>query len=201
MLREGDEPGYCTLLLSGFMGRVKDLRDGGRQINALHLPGDFLDLHSLPLKRLDHDIISITASKILIAPHDRLRRVTERLPHLTRLLWLVSALDSAVHREWALSLGRRAAIARVAHLLCELQLRLQVVGMAEGDSYDLPLTQTEMSECLGLTPVHVNRTLRALRELKLADVHNKRVTLHDQPGLARIAEFDPSYLLLDRQPR
>jgi CRP-like cAMP-binding protein len=201
IIRAGETLSSSTLLLDGLMCRYKDLRGGQRQITELHVAGDFVDLHSFTLKRLDHNIMTLTPCRIALVPHVRLEDITERFPHLTRVYWFMTNLDAAIHREWELSLGRRSALARVAHLFCELHVRYGVVGMVEGDSYTLPLTQTELAECLGLTPVHVNRTLKALRERGLVEFRGKKVAIHDRAGLMRVAEFDPDYLYLERRPR
>ena len=199
------EPGVdvtaSTLLLEGLMCRYRDLRDGQRQITGLHVPGDFLDLHSLTLKHLDHGVLALTPCSAAIMPHDRLVAISETFPHLTRLFWLMTNLDAAIHREWAVSLGRRPAIARLAHLFCELKVRFGVVGMADADGYPLALTQAELGECLGLTTVHVNRMLCNLRERGLAEFRGSRVVIHDFDGLARVADFDPAYLYVEKRAR
>jgi CRP-like cAMP-binding protein len=192
---------HSTLLLDGLMCRYKDLKNGQRQVTELHVAGDFADLHSFTLKRLDHSIMTLTPCRVAIMPHDNLRRITEELPHLTRLYWFGTNLDAAIHREWEVSLGRRSAISRVAHLFCELEVRLGLVGLTEGDSYALSLTQTDLAECLGLTSVHVNRTLKELRERGLMEFRSGRVVIHELEGLRRTAEFDPAYLYLERRPR
>jgi CRP-like cAMP-binding protein len=190
-----------TVLIDGLMCRYKDLGNGERQITELHVPGDFVDLHSFPLKRLDHNVMSLVPSRIALVPHDRILAITETQPHLTRLLWFMTTLDAAIHREWQLSLGRRTSLARVAHVLCELQMRLDIVGLAEGMTYRLPLTQVDLAECLGLTPIHVNRTLRELRSQGLVTFRSKLVSIDNYGGLKRIAEFNPDYLYLDKRPR
>jgi CRP-like cAMP-binding protein len=195
----GKEIAFSTLLLEGLMARYKDLSQGQRQITELHVPGDFADLHSFSLKRLDHSIMTLTPCRILKFPHDRLTTITERFPHLTRVLWFLTNLDACIHREWEVSLGRRTAIARLAHLFCELRARLEVVGLADGGRYALPITQAEVAECMGLTSVHVNRVLKELREAGLVDFKSGRVTIHDMDALARVAEFTPAYLYLDRR--
>ncbi len=201
IIRAGEELHSSTLLLDGLLCRYKDLRDGSRQICELHVAGDFADLHSFTLKRLDHNIMTLTPCRIALAPHARLEAITRDFPHLTRLLWFSTNLDAAIHREWMLSLGRRTALARVAHFFCEMQVRLGLVGLADADGYALALTQTDLSECLGLTPVHVNRTLRQLREKSLVEFRRGRVTIGDQDALRRVAEFDPAYLHLERRDR
>ena len=199
--RAGEPLTASTLMLDGLLCRYKDLRDGQRQITALHVPGDFADLHGFTLKRLDHNIMALTPCRIALAPHDRLNALSRDHPHLARLYWFLTNLDAAIHREWVLSLGLRTAASRIAHLLCELHVRLGLVGLTENTSYGLGLTQTDLAESLGLTPVHVNRSLRRLREHGLVEFRSGRVTIHDLPGLERIAEFDPAYLYLDRWPR
>ena len=195
-IHRGVELHHSTLVLDGWACRFRDLRNGQRQITELHVAGDFADLHSFTLKRLDHDVMALTALQVALVPHERLRAITERFPHLTRVYWFATNLDAAIHREWMLSLGRRPAVARLAALLCELCVRLEIVGRADIAGYALPLTQTDLAESLGLTNVHVNRTLGGLRAMGLVDVQNGRVTIHDWPGLTRVGEFDPSYLYL-----
>jgi CRP-like cAMP-binding protein len=201
IIRANEELGESTLLLDGLMSRYKDLRNGQRQVTELHVPGDFADLHSFTLKRLDHDVMTLTPCRVVTMPHENLKRITEEHPHLTRVYWFSTNLDAAIHREWEVSLGRRTAIARTANLFCELYMRLGIVGMTEGDSYRLDLTQLELSECLGLTSVHVNRVLRDLREQGAVEFRSGRVMIQNLALLRQIAEFDPSYLYLERRSR
>ena len=200
-VRAGEDQSHSLVLLEGLMCRFKDLHDGERQICALHVPGDAPDLHSFTLKRLDHNLLALTPARVAILPHERLQRITRDFPHLTRVFWNLTNMDAAIHREWVLSLGRRTAAARMGNLFCELHARMKVVGLARGDEYDLPVTQATLAECLGLTPVHVNRTLKELREGGLLSFRSGRVQLLDHVGLARMAEFDPSYLYLERRER
>lgn len=192
---------HSILLLDGLMCRFKDLKNGRRQISALHVPGDFLDLHGFTLKHLDQDVMALTKSRMVLVPHERLTQLTIDFPHLTRLLWFSTNLDASIHREWEVSLGQRSGVERVAHLFCELFVRLEGVGLVNGHGYDLPMSQAELGECLGLTPVHTNRVLRGLRERGLAEMKNRQVIIHDMAGLKALAEFDPVYLYLDRTPR
>lgn len=188
------------LLIDGFVARQTELPNGRRQILAVHIPGDFLDLHGLLLKSLDHEVVTLSAATLAEAPHDRLRDVTGHEPHLGRLLWFSTMVDAAIHREWIASLGRTAA-GRIAHLFCEFQTRLEVVGLADRREYALPLTQIDLADATALTPVHVNRTLRHLRESGIVDFRAGQVSIGDLDALQRIAGFRPDYLYLDRQPR
>ena len=197
----GRELKESTLLLDGWMARAKDLQSGQRQLAELQVAGDFVDLHGFVLKRLDHDIVTLSRCRVGIVPHDRLKELTERSPHLTRLYWFMTNLDAAIQREWTLSLGRRTAISRLAQLFCELRLRLRTVGLAQNDSYHFPLTQVEIGECLGLTSVHVNRTLQELRRRGLVELERRQVRILDLPALQSIAEFDDRYLYLDKRRR
>jgi CRP-like cAMP-binding protein len=197
-----DEPvERSILLIEGMMCRYKDLRNGRRQISALHVPGDFLDLHGFTLKRLDHDVMALGPCLVAFAAHSRLTEITEKYPHLTRMLWFTTNLDAAIHREWELSLGQRSGVARAAHLLCELYHRLDIVGEVQDDSYGFPVNQSELGECLGLTPVHTNRVLKELRESGLATFRNGVVTIGNLRQLETLAEFEGSYLYRDRVPR
>jgi CRP-like cAMP-binding protein len=201
LVRAGEALGESLLLLDGVLCRQKDLATGERQITELHLAGDFADLHGFTLKRLDHDLMTLTPSRIAVVPHPALLAITERHPHLTRLYWLTTNIDAAIHREWALSLGRRSAISRMANLFCELQVRFEVVGLSEGGRYGLDLTQAELAEVLGITAVHVNRTLMQLRAQGLVEFRDGEVTIGDQRALRDLAEFDPSYLYVEKRPR
>ncbi|HYD14125.1 MAG TPA: Crp/Fnr family transcriptional regulator [Allosphingosinicella sp.] len=201
VVRAGERLHFSIMLLDGLLCRYKDLRDGSRQISELHVAGDFADLHGFTLKKLDHSVMTLTPCRIALAPHERIRAVATEHPHLARLFWLTTNIDAAIHREWVLSLGRRTALARVAHLFCELRERLAIVGLADETGFELSLTQTDIAECMGLTPVHVNRTLRELRERGLVEFRSRRVTILDLAGLKRVAEFDPGYLDLEPEPR
>jgi CRP-like cAMP-binding protein len=200
-IRSGQELNESTLLLDGWMARAKDLRSGQRQISEIHVAGDFADLHSFTLKRLEHDVLTLTPCRIAAVPHDNLKEITERHPHLTRVYWFSTNLDAAIHRERMLSLGARSAIGRMAHLFCELFVRLDIVGLTQGQGYDFPLTQEELAECHGLTAVHVNRTLQELRRRGAIRLEDRRLEILDLPQLESIAEFDPSYLYLEKKPR
>lgn len=201
LVRHGEELNQSMLLMSGWLARVKDLPSGQRQVAELHVAGDFADLHGFALKYLDHDVISVTRCRVALVPHERLKEMTERFPHLTRLYWAMTNMDAAIQREWTLSLGRRSAIGRMAHLLCELNMRLGIVGLSDNNSFDFPLTQVEFGECLGLTSVHVNRTLQELRRRGLIEIQNRRVTIFDVDALKTVAEFDPAYLYLEKRAR
>jgi CRP-like cAMP-binding protein len=201
VIRRGQELQHSTLLISGWMARAKDLPNGQRQIAELQVAGDFVDLHGFTLKRLDHDIISMSECRYALVPHDRLKTLTERFPHLTRVYWLLTNIDAAIQREWTLSLGKRTAIARMANLFCEMNARLGLIGESPGDSYEFPLTQVELGECLGLTSVHVNRTLQELRREGLIELERQRLTIRNLRALQNVAQFDPAYLYIEKQPR
>jgi CRP-like cAMP-binding protein len=201
IIRDGALLNRSALLVDGLVARRKDLSEGQRQIMELHVAGDFTDLHGFPLKRLDHDVAAMTDATIAWVPHKELRRITETEPHLTRLLWLSTLMDAAIQRERILSIGRRAARARIANLICELHVRFAVIGMAGEEGYDLPLTQIDLADATALTPVHVNRMLRELREAGLMTFRGGRVTIRDRARLEAAAEFDAGYLHLERLPR
>lgn len=201
VVKRGETLNRSILLIDGLMCRYKDLRNGRRQITALHVAGDFLDLHGFTLKHLDHDVMSLCPSRVAYASHEQLTRITDTLPHLTRLLWFSTNLDAAIHREWELSLGQRTGAVRAAHLICELHTRLEIVGLVRDYDFDLPINQTELGECLGLTVVHTNRVLKELRERGLVEFRKSVVTINDMDRLKAFAEFDPTYLYLASRAR
>lgn len=201
LVKAGVTLSHSTLLVEGFACRYKDLADGQRQIMEIHLPGDFIDLHGFLLNRLEHNLASLTPVKLATVPHDRLRAITERHPHLARMLWFSTLLDAAIHRERILSVGRRSALARIAHLMCELNLRLEVVGIAADGRYPLPITQSDIADATGLTAVHVNRMLKQLRDQQLLTFRGGEVVIHEWDRLQRVAEFSSGYLYLERRPR
>ena len=193
----GDIVNRSTFLISGFMCRYMDGADGHRQLVSVQTPGDFVDLHGYPLQRLDHDVATISECEVAYAPHEKLTELIERMPHLGRVLWFSTLLDAALHREWIFRLGRLDAVGRVAHMLCETYVRLDAVGLVENNTFAWPLTQQDLGEACGLTSVHVNRTLRVLREAEMVEVSDRIVTMMDFDRLARTAEFSPDYLYFD----
>jgi CRP-like cAMP-binding protein len=198
VVRSGEELTVSLLLLDGWLARSKDLAGGERQFTELHVAGDFADLHGFTLKRLEHDVMSLSDCKIAVVPHEDLLRLTEQFPRVGRIYWFCTNMDAAIQRELTLSLGQRSAISRMAHLFCELYVRLDVVGRTRDNGYEFPLTQRELSECLGLTVVHANRTLQELRRRGLVELENRHLKIVDRRGLEGLAEFDPAYLYLDK---
>lgn len=194
LVRRGAPVNTSTLLLDGYICRYMDDREGRRQLVAVHVPGDFVDLHAFPMKRLDHDIATLGPATIATFDHATLIEITEQHPTLTRFLWFSTLLDAAMHREWIFRLGRLGAEGRVAHFFCEMNVRMRMVGLSNGGSFPLPLTQADLGEACGLTGVHVNRTLRALRERGVMTFSGGEVAVHDHAILAALAEFEPDYL-------
>lgn len=187
----------CTLLLEGFVERFKDTPDGKRQILAIHVPGDFVDLHSYPLKRLEHSVAALTDVQVALFPHPAIRELTEKSATITELLWRSTMIDAAINREWIVSVGARGAAVRLAHLFCEMFIRLERAGLASGNVFALPLTQVDLADATGLTAVHANRMLRQLREDDLVAFRHGTVEVLDWQRLRAFAEFDPAYLFLD----
>lgn len=199
-IESGRRLDVSILILDGIAARYKDLATGERQVTELHVPGDFADLHSFTLKRLEHNLMAVSACRVGEVPHAALEELTTRYPRIARLYWFSTNLDAAIHREWVVSMGRRSAIKRIAFLFCELRVRLALVGLADECGYSLPVSQIDLSDCVGLTPVHVNRSLRRLREQGLMDFRQRTVRINDLAGLEALAEFDPTYLYLDTDP-
>lgn len=200
LVRPGDRPTSSTLLIGGFCARFNLLNDGSRSFTQISVAGDFIDLHSLLMAQMDHGIVAVTGCSISKSPHDRLRAITNQHPHLARMLWLDTAIDAAIHRQWLHRMGTQDAVGRLAHLICETEARLAAVGLAGPDGFDFPLTQIDLADCLGMSAVHVNRTLMTLRRARLVEWHGGRVRIVDHRQLFALAEFDPVYLRLERSP-
>lgn len=198
---EGEEPTRSTLLIAGFATRYRIVEDGGRQITSIHVPGDFVDLHSLLLRKMDHSVGALSECRVITFPHDGLRGITVRYPHLTRLLWLMTLLDSAMNREWIVGMGRLTALERMAHLLCELRVRLETVGLAKADRFPFPATQVSLSDALGLSAVHVSRVMKELRDQDLAEWDGREVRIRNWDRLREVAQFDDTYLHLEHLRR
>jgi CRP-like cAMP-binding protein len=201
IVREQDRCDQSHLLLRGWACRYLTLADGRRQIVALHLPGDFVDLHSFPLKTMDHSVATLTPCAIAVVPHERLKRITETRPHLTRVLWLSTLIDAAILRQWMLGAGRRSAVERTAHLFCEMFMRLRTIDAVEGARFAFPLTQLELADALGVTAVHTNRVIQGLKRSNMLSWRGQVVEILDLQRLRRMAEFDPTYLSVEPEPR
>jgi CRP-like cAMP-binding protein len=197
LVRKDDPLSVSTYLIDGFMCRYMDDHDGHRQLVAVHVPGDFVDLHGYPLGRLDHDVATLSPCRVAIVPHSRLDGLVAERPALARSLWFSTLLDAAMHREWVFRLGRLGAAARLAHFFAETEIRLRAVDRSDGASFAMPIIQMDMAEACGLTPVHVNRMLRALRADGLLRTGSGTVEILDLDRLWRLAEFDPAYLFID----
>lgn len=196
IIQRGAIAEYSTILIDGFIVR-SIVRGGKRHIVCVHIPGDFVDLHGFALKRLDHDVVTIGNTMVGYVPHSRLVEVMKHEPHLARILWFATLLDAAVHREWILKLELLNADGRLAHLIVELWHRLRFVGLAEPTSCAMPLTQVELADACGTTAIHMNRTVRAMREDGLIDFARGRVMIGDMERLKAAAQFDPAYLYGD----
>lgn len=192
--QEGERLLTCPLLLDGFACRYRTLESGQRQIVAFLLPNDFCDLTSLLQRKLDHSIGTLTPARIAFIPHAAVLGWIGHHPGLGQLLWRATLIDAASSREWIVNVGRRTAYQRTAHLLCELMLRMRVAGRARGLTCEMPLTQLELADALGLTPVHVNRTLQWLRSESLIEFGGGMLTVRNWRELKRAAGFNSVYL-------
>ncbi|MBA3896076.1 MAG: Crp/Fnr family transcriptional regulator [Sphingomonadaceae bacterium] len=194
LIREGDKPGPVFVMLDGWACRYKLLPEGGRQIVAFLMPGDFCDMHVAVLDEMDHSIATLTPARVAMIPREEMERLIEARPKLTHAFWRTQLVDESVLRAWIVSMGRRSAIERVAHLMCELFARARNIGLVENDRCDLPLTQIVIADALGLTPVHVNRVLRKLREAGAMDDETGKLVITNPAQLAFVAGFDDNYL-------
>jgi CRP-like cAMP-binding protein len=196
VVRDGDRPSQSCLIVAGFLCRYKDLPTGTRQIHSIHVAGDMPDLQSLHLQVMDHGLATMTPSKVAMIPHDALRQLTRAHPRVGDALWRDTLVDAAIFREWIVNVGAREAYHRIAHLICEMFLKLRAVGLAESNTFELPLTQGEVAEATGLSTVHVNRSVMQLRANALITWEKGLCTIENWEGLKQAAMFDPTYLHL-----
>lgn len=201
IVREGERPEHCALVTEGFVCRYKDLPDGSRQIMSFHIPGDMPDLQSMHLKVMDHSVAAMVPTRMAFIPHEAMHEICREYPGVAAAFWRDTLIDAAIFREWIVGLGRRSAYGRIAHLLCELNVKLQSVGLADAEGYDLPLTQAELGDALGLSTVHVNRVLQELRRDGLIASQGRRLGIPNWEGLQAAGDFDITYLHLDREAR
>src|SRR5215212_8186417 len=194
IVRERSRPTASCLVLKGFACSFKMTGEGKRQILAFHLPGDIPDLQSLHLTVLDSGVGTITPCTVGFVQHQTLHDLCERHPRIARAFWRQTLIDAAMHREWIVNTGRRPAYERMAHLLCETVVRLRAVGLADRDGCDLPITQSEFGDALGLSTVHVNRVLQELRGAGLIVLKGSILSVLDWDGLRAAGDFDPAYL-------
>lgn len=199
LIREGDTPRVVYLVREGWACRYKTLPDGRRQIVGFFIPGDLCDLNVYILKEMDHNIGAITKISVTEIGRDDFERLLTDHPRITQALWWDELVTVAIQREWTLNLGQRTAFERLAHLLCEMFLRLQTVGLTEGDSCQIPLTQVDLADATRLTAVHVNRTLQELRKAGLIELQAKRLRIPDMDALKGAALFNDNYLHLNRE--
>ena len=196
ILKVGDHPTQCCLVIEGFTCAYKLTSEGKRQIISLYIPGDIPDLQSLHLPFLDINVASITPCILGFIEHDDLHSLCELYPRLSVALWRETLMSASITREWLLNNGQRPAYNRIAHLICELLVRLEAVGLATESTFDMPITQTELADATGMTHIHMNRVLQALRTDGLISNNKNQITVPDWQKLKEAGEFDPLYLHL-----
>ena len=195
--REREKTTHSCLLISGFAMRHKVVAEGERQIVAIHMKGDLVDLQNALLGVADHSVQMLTDSEVALIPHAAIRQLALERPVVGMAMWFDTLVDASVFREWVANVGRRDARTRIAHLLCEFSLRLKVAGLGDATDYELPMTQEHIADCTGLTPVHVNRMLKLLESENLIGRRTSRsVTIGDWNKLAKVGDFDSTYLHL-----
>ncbi|MFC6792684.1 Crp/Fnr family transcriptional regulator [Methylobacterium komagatae] len=197
IVRDGDQPQHCCLILSGWACRYKLLHEGKRQILSFHIAGDIPDLGTLHIPTMDHGLASVTKATVGFIPHENLRALTEAFPRIGALFWRATLIDAGVFRAWIVGMGRRSAFERIAHLFCEMYLKLQMVGLAGDHRCPMPVTQADLADALGLTSVHVNRVLQTMRGRALITLRSSTLVIAAWDELIRVSEFDPAYLQID----
>src|SRR6476620_5433192 len=198
---DGDRPQHACLLLSGFAYRYKVAGNGGRPILSIHMKGDIVDLQNSLLGIADHNVQMLTPGEVAMIPVEQVRELAFRHPAVGMAMWYETLVEGSIFREWVLNIGRRAARTRIAHLLCEFALRLEVADLGQHTAYELPITQEQLADAVALTSVHVNRTLMKLQQEGLITRTKRIISIVDWKKLAEVADFEPRYLHLDRPKR
>ena len=197
ILRERDRASHACLMLSGFAVRHKIVDGGHRQIVAIQMKGEVVDLQNVLLAVADHSVQMLTRGEVAMIPREEVNKLAFERPAIGRAMWLVTLVDASIFREWIANVGRRDARTRIAHVLCEFALRLKVAGLGEPSGYQLPMTQEQLGDATGLTSVHVNRTLKLLEAEKLIERMSPRsIMIGDWKKLAEVGDFDSAYLHL-----
>lgn len=196
IVRERDRPSHCCLVLEGWACRYRLLSEGKRQIMSFHIPGDIPDLLSLFLETMDHNLATVTPCTVAFIPHESIHNLTRSFPRIADVLWRETLVDAAIFREWMIGIGRRSAYGRIAHLFCEIYVKLSVLGLAENYRCEWPITQIDIADALGLSNVHVNRVLQELRGAKLISLRDRTLVIENWDALTEAAEFDTLYLHL-----
>jgi CRP-like cAMP-binding protein len=184
----------CTLVLDGFLYSHKIVAGTRRQITSFFIPGDMVDLPTLYLPKVDHSVSTLGPAVLAFVPHAALKEVLDVSPALAQAFWRETLMQSAIFQEWVVNLGRRDAFARLAHILCELTVRLQAMGLARDLSFAMPWTQVDVADACGISSVHANRVIQELRHLGLVEWDSKRVKIRDGEALARLGDFNDDYL-------
>jgi CRP-like cAMP-binding protein len=197
LVTDGERPTHCHVLVSGQAFRHKTLADGRRQIMSFCAPGDIVDPHGL-FFALDYSVASLTTCEVGLIPRPKLEALIASNSRVAHALWRFTLIEASISREWMFGIGRRSAYARIAHLLCEVYTQLGAAGLTQGARCPFPVTQTHLSDALGLSVVHTNRILQALRSDKLIEFRGRELVVLDWPGLMAAGEFDPAYLHLSR---
>jgi CRP-like cAMP-binding protein len=197
IVRERDRPTQSCLVLDGWLCRYKILESGARQIFSFHIAGDIPDLQSLHLRTMDHNLGTLVQSTVAFIQHESVKNLAKDFPHICNVLWRDTLIDAAIFREWMVGMGRRDAPSRIAHVLCELFIKLQAVGLTKDHSCHFPITQSVIGDALGLSTVHVNRSLMELRGKGLIKLEKQVLTILKRDELRGEGGFDPLYLHLD----
>lgn len=194
VVRDGERATDCCLIADGFCVRSKTIASGKRQILSIHIPGEIPDLMSLFLHVMDHDLSTLTPATLGFISHDDVRKLHRRSPNLAEMFWRDTLVDAAMLREWIVNVGQRPAPARLAHFMIELRERLRLIGRVDGDSFEMPMTQEQIGESLGITSVHANRVIKQVRQEGVVEFNRGRVTVHDERKFRELADFDARYL-------
>lgn len=201
LMREGEPIAKILIVTEGWAIRHRDLSDGRRQIINFVLPGDFVGVQSVLFAQSDHSVSALTKVKAAHFEPDRIIEMFARFPRLAAALSWCTTREESIIAERVASIGRRSAYERMAHLFLELLYRLRTIKSAPDKSFELPVTQEVLADVLGLSIVHVNRTLRRLRQEGLIELDGGRIVIPDIAALEKTADFEKHFLHAGPPPR
>jgi CRP-like cAMP-binding protein len=198
IIRTGEKVNHIHLVVDGLATRSKVIKDGNRQLMAFLVPGDLCDVEVFVLEAMDHDVVALSETTCALIPAAEVEQLLTESSNLTRAFWWSTMTDSAVLREWIVNHGARDGVARIAHIMCELLIRYRIVGVAADNTIPFPISQDELADATGMSPVHLNRLVQDLRTERLIEWRIKQLTVLDFKRLSQVAQYDPNYLHLLR---
>jgi len=199
ILSQGDKPTTVTLLLDGLACRYKLSEEGDRQIVGIMVPGDLCDLHAFILNEMDHSVGALTKANVTHISREKLLHVFDNEPRITRALWWSTLVDEGTLREWVVNIATRSAYERLAHLLSEICMRLQTVGLASATECVIKIRQLDLGDAVGVGRSHASLSMMQLKDEGIVEFSRGSIRILDVQRLFKAGQFNQHYLHLERE--